>query len=587
MKIIGNVLSKIQKKVDIAVSYMIIMTKKFFHTIIIKEQDFLLNKEDLLYWKNKIYYITAATMMLLGAPLMFYGAFLFYSQGDTAFAIVEVSIYIISIIIITRKTFSLRFKKYFMVYILYMISILLLLTTGFMGGGMICVEFSLILTGCLLEKKQIWQVVTINIFIFIILTGLLYYGCLDGTGLKTYKTVWPINVLTAQTCGIILLFLMNTIYSGLENQTLQIKKSEESLAADNTELKIREEEILRLSYHDSLTGLYNRTFFEIEKKRLDTESQLPLSVIIGDINGLKILNDSLGHAEGDKLLFIIGSILSGNCRKGDIISRQGGDEFSILLPRTSSEAAYAIIDAINASCENYNKNMTSELYHISISLGTATKTSIDTSLDNIFNIAEDYMYKRKLLEGRSFHSSIIASMKIALFEKSHETEEHAGRLIVLTKAVGHAIGLTNQQFDELELFAALHDIGKIGIDDQILNKPAKLTDEEWVKMKKHSEIGYRIAMASPELMSIAYFILTHHEHWDGRGYPQGLIGENIPLLSRILAIADAYDAMTHDRPYRKGMSKQEAVAELIGNAGTQFDPEITKIFLTIIVNEEC
>jgi HD-GYP domain-containing protein (c-di-GMP phosphodiesterase class II) len=158
-------------------------------------------------------------------------------------------------------------------------------------------------------------------------------------------------------------------------------------------------------------------------------------------------------------------------------------------------------------------------------------------------------------------------------------------LIHLSKTVGEAIGLTNQQFDELELFSTLHDIGKIGIDNQLLNKPAKLTDEEWIKMKKHSEIGYRIAMASPELMSIAYYILTHHERWDGKGYPQGLVGENIPILSRILAVSDAYDAMTQDRPYRKAMLKQDAIAEIVKNSGTQFDPDIARLLIEIVTKE--
>ena len=196
------------------------------------------------------------------------------------------------------------------------------------------------------------------------------------------------------------------------------------------------------------------------------------------------------------------------------------------------------------------------------------------------------MYRHKLLESRSLHSSLISSMKTALFEKNQGTEEHGHRLTKLTRIVGEVIGLTNQQFDELELFSSLHDIGKIGIEDQILNKPDKLTQTEWVKMKKHSEIGYRIAMSSPELMSIAYYILTHHERFDGTGYPQGLSGDNIPLLSRILAVADAYDAMTEDRPYRKGFSKQDAITEINENSGTQFDPYIAKIFCDIVIDED-
>jgi HD-GYP domain-containing protein (c-di-GMP phosphodiesterase class II) len=140
--------------------------------------------------------------------------------------------------------------------------------------------------------------------------------------------------------------------------------------------------------------------------------------------------------------------------------------------------------------------------------------------------------------------------------------------------------------NNLELLATLHDIGKIGISDQILNKPDKLSPEEWVEMKKHPEIGYRIAMSSPELVPIAEYILTHHERWDGEGYPQKLAGERIPLLSRILAVVDAYDAMTEDRPYRKAMSKEEAVMEIRENLGKQFDPLMAKIFLGRVLEVE-
>lgn len=355
---------------------------------------------------------------------------------------------------------------------------------------------------------------------------------------------------------------------------------------DITQRRIKEDKILKLSYHDGLTGLFNRTYFEMKKRKLDCEEELPLSVITGDINGLKIINDAMGHCEGDQLLTTIAKILIEVLPPKNIISRTGGDEFNILMPKTGSAEAMDMIDRINEACDDYNRQMCNELYDISISLGTATKTTMEESIELVLKIAEDNMYKRKLLESRSVHSAIISSMKTVLFEKSQETEGHARRLAELTKAMGQEIGLNKQQFDELELFSTLHDIGKVGIDNNILNKPGKLTDEEWSVMKKHSEIGYRIAMASTELMPIADDILTHHERWDGKGYPQGLSGMNIPLLSRILAVADAYDAMVSDRPYRKAMTKQAAIDEICRNAGTQFDPDISGIFVGIVGNEE-
>jgi putative nucleotidyltransferase with HDIG domain len=194
----------------------------------------------------------------------------------------------------------------------------------------------------------------------------------------------------------------------------------------------------------------------------------------------------------------------------------------------------------------------------------------------------DSLHKNKILESKSYHSSILSSIQATMFAKSQNTEEHAERLATLCKYVGQELSLTPSQMDELLLFAMLHDIGKIGIDDRILNKPDKLTDEEWIVMKKHTEIGYRIALSSPELQSIANYILSHHEHWNGNGYPQGLKQEEIPLLSRILGLVDSYDAMTQDRVYRKALSRDQAIHEILNYRGIQFDPKITDIFIEIL-----
>jgi HD-GYP domain-containing protein (c-di-GMP phosphodiesterase class II) len=211
-----------------------------------------------------------------------------------------------------------------------------------------------------------------------------------------------------------------------------------------------------------------------------------------------------------------------------------------------------------------------------LSLGFGTKQTPIDHIKDAEKEAEEYVLKRKLLESKSHHSAIINSIMATLYAKSQETEAHAERIASLSKMIGEKLQLSQKDMDHLHLLSMLHDIGKIGVDDWILNKPDKLSQEEWAMMKKHTEIGYNIAMSTPDLQTAAEYILSHHERWDGNGYPRGLSGENIPLLSRILAVADAYDAMTSGRPYSKALSSEDAIAEIERNAGTQFDPKMLK-----------
>ncbi|MPN11859.1 hypothetical protein SDC9_159167 [bioreactor metagenome] len=219
---------------------------------------------------------------------------------------------------------------------------------------------------------------------------------------------------------------------------------------------------------------------------------------------------------------------------------------------------------------------------INLSIGYCTKADEWMDFSQVEKEAEANMARRKLFDQKSHHNAVLSSIMTTLFERSFETEEHAERIDQICAIVGRKLGLSHEEMDKLHLFAILHDIGKIGISDHILNKPSSLNEEEFAVMKTHPEIGYRIAMASPEFASIAELILTHHERWDGAGYPNRISGEKIPLLSRILAIADAYDAMTKDRIYRKALPREVAVREIKTNAGSQFDPQIAGVFLQIL-----
>lgn len=351
---------------------------------------------------------------------------------------------------------------------------------------------------------------------------------------------------------------------------------------DMSEIKKRENEIIYLSYHDILTGLYNRTFLEIELKRLDTKRQMPFSIIMGDVNGLKMTNDVFGHEAGDVLLKKVAEILKKSCRQEDIIGRWGGDEFIILLPNTSDEEAFVVMKRIIRDFDGLNiKDSVSGLIP-SVSLGYGVKTSMENNIYETLRIAESNMYKRKMLSAESIYSSIITSMKTALFEKSNETEDHTNRLFTLCYKIGTRYNLSSDEFNDLELLCMLHDIGKIGISDSILKKPGALSEEEWIEMKTHSDIGFRIAQATPELKKVANYILYHHERFDGKGYPIGLKAYEIPLIDRILSVVDAFDAMTNDRTYRKALTVDQAIEEIKMNSGTQFDPEVTKIFLDLV-----
>lgn len=344
----------------------------------------------------------------------------------------------------------------------------------------------------------------------------------------------------------------------------------------------REKEITYLSYHDKLTGLYNRAFFEKKMRELDEPAYYPISIIIGDANGLKMTNDVFGHKQGDSLLMSIANILSLACRETDIIARYGGDEFTVLMPNTTIEEAGKVCQNVLSLCNDQSFNTNK----ISVSLGYAAKTKSTEKINDVLNVAEDFMYRHKLLESKSYRSSVISSLKKMLFEKSFETEEHAMRLTGLCNEAGRLMGLSQSELNDLELFSMLHDIGKIGVNDSVLLKPGKLTENEWVEMRRHCEIGCRIAQSAPELAHIADYILCHHERWDGKGYPQKLKGTQIPLLSRILSVADSYDAMVNDRYYRKALPREAAIAELKRCSGTQFDPDVVKVFLQVLEPEQ-
>jgi diguanylate cyclase (GGDEF)-like protein/PAS domain S-box-containing protein len=345
--------------------------------------------------------------------------------------------------------------------------------------------------------------------------------------------------------------------------------------SNEKEISDKQDELQYVSHHDFLTGLYNRYFFEEELSRLNTKRQLPLSIIMGDVNGLKLVNDTFSHLEGDKLLIEIASILKKAVRAEDIVARWGGDEFVILLPQTSNYIATRITEHITSLCHlSFYKKIPPN-----ISLGCYTKTEIDEDVYDVLKGAEELMYRNKLLEGSSVRNGLIATLESTLVEKSLETQEHAQKMIGLSIKFAKYLTLSDDETNAITLIARLHDIGKINVNASILSKAGPLTQKEWKEVKEHPIAGGRIVGSIPELHHVKDGIIHHHEWYNGSGYPSGLKGENIPYHARIITIIDAYEVMTGGRPYKSALTHKDALKELEKNKEIQFDPILVTAFI--------
>jgi len=397
-------------------------------------------------------------------------------------------------------------------------------------------------------------------------------GILSPMGSTTDKSIWlgiPLKIKDKVIGAMVVQSYTNPkLYSKSDIKLLEFVSSQVATAIDK-----------HLSFHDSLTGLYNRAYFEEELERYNFPRYYPLSVVMLDVNGLKVINDTFGHTEGDRLLQHLSQVLASVSRQGDILARIGGDEFAILLPSTTSEEAHNFCERIKKVC---HQDKIEPIYlRLNISLGHTTQEGKYKDMNSLLKEADRNMYQDKLFNGKSREKHFLEAFRIVLSERDPHTSDHARRLQELAISLGKRVGLTEYQLGNLKLLALLHDIGKIGIPDSILFKTYILTPSEWEKMREHSRIGYRMAKNIPDFAPIAQEILYHHEHWNGTGYPDGLKGENIPLLSRIISIVDAYDVMQSRRPYKGPISKIEALKEIKGCAGTQFDPQLVEIFLKI------
>ncbi len=343
---------------------------------------------------------------------------------------------------------------------------------------------------------------------------------------------------------------------------------------DVTKQKENEEQLEYAAYNDFLTGLPNRRFYEENLLKYKTKEFFPLTIVMADINGLKLINDAFGHDSGDELLKSAANIIASSMREKDIAARIGGDEFVMILPNADKKRAENIIANINKKAEKIHVQSIS----LSISFGSKTMDDSTGDIHELYRAAEDRMYREKLLEIPSMRSGAIETILSTLYEKDSKSKEHSRSVSIISERIAESFGMSRTKIVEVKTAGLLHDIGKIIIPIAIINKEGKLTDKEYTEMKNHPEIGFRILNSTQDMRGISDFVLNHHERWDGEGYPRQIKGNDIPLQSRIISIADAFDAMISERTYKNVSTKKEALKEIIDNSGTQFDPDLVVCF---------
>jgi diguanylate cyclase (GGDEF)-like protein len=374
--------------------------------------------------------------------------------------------------------------------------------------------------------------------------------------------------------GFILLLIIIIIVILVWNTSLKSAVKEKTQAIEESK-----KELMFKTYHDELTGLYNRMYMVEILEQLEQKNSLPFSIIVADLNGLKITNDTFGHETGDQMLIRVAAIFKENIKENHVACRIGGDEIVVLMPSTDEQESIDIVENMQNAALSAKEDPIKPL----IALGCATTYDDDpNSYSRLFKLAEDRMYANKMANSERNYDMIINSIKKNLHDNKYESEEHYRRLIEMCRQMGRFLNLEKDDIENLALLAELHDIGKIGLEIELLLKEGQLTKEEWHKVKRHPELGFKIVSASTKLSHIGKGIFAHHEHWDGSGYPQGLKGEEIPYIARLFSIVEAYDVMTHERPYKPIYTKEKAIKELKDNSGTQFDPNLVELFINYI-----
>ena len=350
-----------------------------------------------------------------------------------------------------------------------------------------------------------------------------------------------------------------------------------------TEKKKEEKRLFYMGFHDVMTGLYNRAYFEESIHHIEQSRAAKVGIMICDLDGLKMINDTLGHMIGDAVIKTVADVLQRSFRKEDLIARVGGDEFAVIIHSDSSMVFEKAGQRIESIVERYNA--WKPIAYVSISTGYAIHKQGSIDMHALLNEADTQMYKAKKQRQGNIRKQIIFGMVANLEARGIILVKQRERMGHLLASLAGVAGLSKDNIKNLESLSIFYDIGKVRLSDAVLLKPEKLDQPEIELIKRHCEIGYNIVSAVPEFESIAMGVLAHHEWVNGGGYPFGLKGESIPIEARILAIVDAYVAMTIERPYRQAISKGKAIEELRRCAGSQFDAELVELFISYSISD--